>query len=66
MSDVATYPLRMPRSLKAGIERLAKREGTILRPCQKIGRARPSVIKPVHCHCCSRKSIGLGHGQLFC
>ena len=28
MSDVATYPLRLPRSLKAGIERVAKRDGT--------------------------------------
>jgi hypothetical protein len=27
MSDVATYPLRLPRSLKAGIERVAKRDG---------------------------------------
>lgn len=28
MSDVATYPLRLPRSLKAGIERVSKRDGT--------------------------------------
>ncbi len=28
MSDVATYPLRLPRSLKAGIERVSKRNGT--------------------------------------
>jgi hypothetical protein len=28
MSDVATYPLRLPRSLKAGIERMSKRDGT--------------------------------------
>ena len=27
MSDVATYPLRLPRSLKAGIERVSKRDG---------------------------------------
>ena len=28
MSDVATYPLRLPRSLRAAIERVAKRDGT--------------------------------------
>jgi hypothetical protein len=28
MSDVATYPLRLPRSLKSAIERTAKRDGT--------------------------------------
>lgn len=28
MSDVATYPLRLPRSLKAGIERVSERDGT--------------------------------------
>jgi hypothetical protein len=28
MSDVATYPLRLPRSLKAAIERVSKRDGT--------------------------------------
>ena len=28
MSDVATYPLRLPRSLKAGIERVSMRDGT--------------------------------------
>jgi hypothetical protein len=28
MSDVATYPLRLPRSLKAGIARISKRDGT--------------------------------------
>ena len=28
MGDVATYPLRLPRSLKAGIERVSKRDGT--------------------------------------
>ena len=28
MSDVATYPLRLPRTLKAGIERVSKRDGT--------------------------------------
>ena len=27
MGDFATYPLRLPRSLKAGIERVSKREG---------------------------------------
>ncbi len=26
--DVATYPLGLPRSLKAGIERVSKRDGT--------------------------------------
>ena len=30
MSDVATYPLRLPRSLRAAIERVAKRDGTSL------------------------------------
>ena len=28
MSDVATYPLRLPRSLRSAIERVAKRDGT--------------------------------------
>ena len=28
MSNVATYPLRLPRSLRAAIERVAKRDGT--------------------------------------
>ena len=28
MTDVSTYPLRLPRSLKAGIERVSKRDGT--------------------------------------
>lgn len=28
MSNVATYSLRLPRSLKAGIERMSKRDGT--------------------------------------
>ena len=28
MSDVASYPLRLPRSLKAGVERMSKRDGT--------------------------------------
>jgi hypothetical protein len=28
MSDVATYPLRLPRSLRANIERVSKRDGT--------------------------------------
>lgn len=28
MGDVATYPLRLPRSLKAGIERVSKRDVT--------------------------------------
>ncbi len=27
MSDVATYPLRLPRSLRANIERVSKRDG---------------------------------------
>ena len=28
MSEIATYPLLLPRSLKAGIERVSKRNGT--------------------------------------
>ena len=28
MSEIATYPLLLPRSLKAGIERVSKRGGT--------------------------------------
>ena len=28
MRDVATYPRRLPRSLKADIERVSKRDGT--------------------------------------
>ena len=28
MSDSATYPLRLPRSIKAAVEKLAKSEGT--------------------------------------
>ena len=28
MGNVATYPLRLPRSLRAAIERVAKRDGT--------------------------------------
>ena len=28
MSDIATFPLRLSRSLKAGIERVSKRDGT--------------------------------------
>jgi UDP-N-acetyl-D-mannosaminuronic acid transferase (WecB/TagA/CpsF family) len=28
MRSVAIYPLRLPRSLKAGIERVSKRDGT--------------------------------------
>ena len=28
MTNVATYPLRLPRSLRAAIERVAKRDGT--------------------------------------
>jgi hypothetical protein len=28
VSDTTTYPLRLPRSLKAGLERVSKRDGT--------------------------------------
>lgn len=28
MADTSTYPLRLPRSLKAAVERLSKEEGT--------------------------------------
>ena len=28
MSDTATYPLRLPRSIKAAVEKMAKSEGT--------------------------------------
>ena len=28
MSDSATYPLRLPRSIKAAVEKMAKSEGT--------------------------------------
>lgn len=28
MSDTTTYPLRLPRSLKAAVERLSRQEGT--------------------------------------
>jgi hypothetical protein len=28
MSDISTYPLRLPRSLKDAVERLSKEEGT--------------------------------------
>ena len=27
MSDLSTYPLRLPRSIRAGVERLSKKEG---------------------------------------
>lgn len=30
MKETSTYPLRLPRSLKAAVERLAKQEGTSL------------------------------------
>ena len=28
MSDTTTYPLRLPRSIKAAVEKMAKSEGT--------------------------------------
>lgn len=28
MSDLTTYPLRLPRSIRAGLERLSKQDGT--------------------------------------
>ena len=28
MSDTSTYPLRLPRSIKAAVEKMAKSEGT--------------------------------------
>lgn len=27
MSDIATYPLRLPRSIRAGVERMSKQDG---------------------------------------
>jgi len=27
MSDLSTYPLRLPRSIRAGVDRVSKREG---------------------------------------
>lgn len=27
MSDLSTYPLRMPRSMRAGVERMSKQDG---------------------------------------
>ena len=27
MSEISTYPLRLPRSIRAGVERVSKREG---------------------------------------
>ena len=30
MSDLSTYPLRLPRSIRAGVERLSKQDGVCI------------------------------------
>jgi hypothetical protein len=38
MSDLTTYPLRLPRSIRAGLERLSKQDGTSISQCGPVGR----------------------------
>ena len=42
MSDTATYPLRLPRSIKAAVEKMAKSEGTSMN--QFVATDRKSVV----------------------
>jgi hypothetical protein len=38
MSDLTTYPLRLPRSIRAGVELMSKRDGTYQPVCQHCSR----------------------------
>lgn len=39
MSDLSTYPLRLPRSIRAGVERLSKQDGVSINQFASIAVA---------------------------
>ena len=39
MSDLSTYPLRLPRSIRAGVERISRQDGTSINQFVSIALA---------------------------
>ena len=44
MSDLSTYPLRLPRSIRAGIEKLSKQDGISINQFVSIAAAEKLAI----------------------
>ena len=48
MSDLSTYPLRLPRSIRAGVERLSKQDGVSINQLVSIAVAEKVAMMQAH------------------
>ena len=48
MSDLSTYPLRLPRSIRAGVERLSKQDGVSINQFVSIAVAEKVAMMQAH------------------
>ena len=56
MSDTATYPLRLPRSIKAAVEKMAKSEGTSMNQFVATAVAEKLAVLSTAAYFAERKS----------
>ena len=55
-SDLSTYPLRLPRSIRAGVERAAKQDGTSINQFVSIAVAEKLAMLQAEVYFAERKS----------
>ncbi|MBI4756956.1 MAG: toxin-antitoxin system HicB family antitoxin [Betaproteobacteria bacterium] len=56
MSDLSTYPLRLPRSIRAGVERVSKREGVSINQFVSIAVAEKLAMLEAETYFAERKA----------
>jgi hypothetical protein len=56
MSDLSTYPLRLPRSIRAGVERMSKLDGTSINQFVSIAVAEKLAMMQAEAYFAERKA----------
>lgn len=56
MSELSTYPLRLPRSIRAGVERLSKKEGVSINQFVSIAVAEKLAMIEAESYFAERQS----------
>ena len=68
MSQLSTYPLRLPRSIRAGVERVSRQDGTSINQFVSIAVAEKLAMLEAETYFSEReaRADAPGYGRIVC